>query len=80
MCNSIHKYRETIYFNGWDNIAQHALLNVMFVCPNGNVFINAIDTTRECKDAHDICNALVRCIENIGVVNIVQICLSTLMF
>ncbi len=49
MCNSTHKYGESIYSNGWDNIAQHPLLNVIFVCPNGNVFINAIDTTRSVK-------------------------------
>jgi hypothetical protein len=50
--NSIHKYGTTIYFDGWGNVAWHPLLNVMFVCPNGNVFIGAIDTTWECKDAY----------------------------
>jgi hypothetical protein len=34
----------------------------MFVCPNGNVFIGSIDTTREQKD-----------IKTIGIDNIVQI-------
>jgi hypothetical protein len=42
---------KNIYSNGWENIARHPLLSIMFVCPNGNVFINAIDRTRECKDA-----------------------------
>jgi len=46
----------------------------MFACLNGDVFLSAIDTMRECKDAHDyICNAFVRCIETIGRDNIVQI-------
>jgi len=70
----IHKYGATIYFNGWDNIAWHPLLNVMLVYSSGNVFISSIDTTGEQKDAHYICNALGGYIETIGINNIVQIC------
>ncbi len=70
----IHKYGTTICSNGWDNVTRHPLLNIMIVCPNGNVFIGSIDTNREWKDAHYICNALVGYIETIGVDNIVQIC------
>jgi hypothetical protein len=70
----IHKYGATICFNGWDNVAWHPLLNVMFVCPSGNVFIGFIDTIREQKDAHYICNALGGYIETIGINNVVQIC------
>jgi hypothetical protein len=46
----------------------------MFVCPSGDVFIGSIDTTREYKDAHYICNALAEYIKTIGVSNIIQIC------
>jgi hypothetical protein len=46
----------------------------MFACPSGDVFIGSIDTTREQKDAHYICNALVGYIETIGINNIIQIC------
>jgi len=76
MRNFIHKYGTNIYSNGWDNATRHPLLNIMFVCPNGNVFIGSIDTTREWKDAHYICNALVGYIKTIGVDNIVQICID----
>jgi hypothetical protein len=72
--NSIHKYGITIYFNGWDNVAQCPLLNVMLTCPSGDVFIGSIDITREQKDALYICNALSGYIETIGIDNIVQIC------
>jgi hypothetical protein len=51
----------------------------MIVCPNGNVFIGSIDTTREWKDAHYIRNALVGYIETIGVDNIVQICTNNVL-
>ncbi len=57
--NLIHKYGTNNYFNGWDNVTRHPLLNIMFVCQNGNVFIGSIYTTREWKDAHYICNVLV---------------------
>jgi hypothetical protein len=60
MQNSIHKYGVTVYSNGWDNVARHPLLNVMFACPNGDVFLGAINTLGECKDAHYIYDALVR--------------------
>jgi len=55
----VHKYGITICSNGWDNVAQCPLLNVMFICLSGDVFIGSIDTTREQKDAYYICNALV---------------------
>jgi len=46
----------------------------MFTCPNGDVFINSIDTIGEWKDAHYICNALGGYIETIKIDNIAQIC------
>ncbi len=76
MWNSIHKYGVTIYFDGWDNDARCPLSNVMFPCPNGNVFIGAIDKIREHKDAQYICNTMVGYIENIGMDNIIEICIN----
>jgi hypothetical protein len=76
MWNSIHKYGATICFNGWDNVARHPLLNEMFTCLSGDVFIGSMDTTREQKDAQYICNALGGHIKTIGVDNIVQICID----
>ncbi len=70
----IHKYGATICSNGWDNVTWHPLLNVVFACPSGDVFIGSIDTTMEWKDAQYICNALGGYIETIRVSNIVQIC------
>ncbi len=70
----IHKYGTTICFIGWDNVTQHPLLNIMFACPSGDVFIGSIDTTGEWKDAHYICNPLGGYKKTIGIDNIVQIC------
>jgi hypothetical protein len=74
--NSIHKYGVTIYYDGWDNYAWCLLSNVMFPCPNGNVFISTINKIREHKDAQYICNALVGYIQSIGMDNIGQICIN----
>jgi hypothetical protein len=41
-------------------------------CPNGDVFMGSIDTTRERKDAHYIYNALGGYNKTIGVNKIVQ--------
>jgi hypothetical protein len=49
--NSIHKYGVTIYYDGRDNDAWYLLMNVMFLCPNGNVFIGTVDKIKEHKDA-----------------------------
>ncbi len=50
--NSIYKYGTTICSSGWDNVARHSLLNIMFACPSDDVFISSIDTTREQKNTH----------------------------
>jgi hypothetical protein len=45
--NSIHKYEGTIWFNSCDNVAWHPWINIMLVCPSGDIFISSIDTTGE---------------------------------
>ncbi len=52
------------------------MLNIILACPNGDVFIGSIDTTREWKDAHNICNALDGYMETIGINNIVKNCID----
>jgi hypothetical protein len=74
MWNSIHKYGTTTYCDGWDIVIRRPLLNMMFTCPNVDVFLNCITTTGERKDAHT-CNTLVGYNETIGMLdNILQIC------
>lgn len=66
MWNFIDKHGATISSNGWDNVVKHPLLNLIFFCPNADIFLGAIDTIKECKDAHYICNALIWYIEIVG--------------
>jgi hypothetical protein len=79
MWNSIHNYGTTICYDGWDNVTQCPLLNIIFGCSSGDAFVCAIDTIGECNDAQYICNALVGYIESVGVDNIVQIMLQACM-
>ncbi len=44
-------------YNGWDNVTRHPLLNLMFACPNGDVFLDAInihmnEQAKTCHDCH----------------------------
>ncbi len=63
-----------ICFDGWNDLAQCPLLNIIFACSSGDVFIGYIDTIGEWKHAHYVCNALGGYIEIVGINNIVQIC------
>ena len=42
--NSIGKYGVTIYCDGWDNIQNRPLLNVVQCAPNRDLFLGTIDT------------------------------------
>jgi hypothetical protein len=59
MHNLIHKYGATIYYNGWANVARRPMLELMFACPSGDVFIGSF--------------LLARYSETIGIDNIIQI-------
>jgi hypothetical protein len=37
---SIALYEATICFDGWDNVIHRPLMNVMLVCPVGDIFIS----------------------------------------
>jgi hypothetical protein len=49
--NSIRKYGATIFLDGWDNVNNFSLLNIMLVCSNWDLFLEVIDTTRDWNDA-----------------------------
>jgi hypothetical protein len=49
--NSIHKYWAVICSNEWDNINSCALLNIILVYPNRNLFLKTINTIEDRKDA-----------------------------
>ena len=48
--NSIEKYGVTICCDGWDNVQNRPLLNVVQCGTKGDVFLGTIDTTGNHKD------------------------------
>jgi hypothetical protein len=42
---SIALYGATICSDGWDNVIHRPLMNIMVVCPVGDVFIGSVDMT-----------------------------------
>jgi hypothetical protein len=73
--NFIHKYGTTICLDGWNNVAKHPMLNMIFNCCNGDVFLGVINM-RDHNDAHYICNALVGYIKIVRMDKIIQIFIS----
>ena len=70
----ISLYGATICSDGWDNVVHRPLMNVMLVCPVGDIFVGSIDTTGNKKDKGYIAEKLKEYIEAVGPHNVVQIC------
>jgi hypothetical protein len=70
---SIALYGATICSDGWDNVIHRPLMNVMLVCPTGDVFIGSVDTTGHKKTKEHIAGELRTYIEAIGPSNVTQI-------
>ena len=72
--NSINHYGATICSDGWSDTNSRPLLNVMLVCPAGDVFLGSVDTTGEKKDIAYTANVMAKHIEDVGPKNVVQLC------
>ena len=71
---STELYGATICSDGWDNVNRRPLMNVMLVCPAGDVFLGSVDTTGEKKSMGYIAGEMKKYIREIGPQNVVQIC------
>src|SRR5579875_1745593 len=70
----ISLYGATICTDGWVNVGRRPLMNIMLVCPVGDIFIGSIDTTGMQKNQGYIAGKLKEYIEEVGPHNVVQIC------
>jgi hypothetical protein len=52
--DSLHKYGIALCVDGWDNVQNRPLLNIIQIGTRGDLFLGTIDTTREHKDAQYI--------------------------
>ena len=72
--NSVGKYGVTMCCDGWDNIQNRPLLNVVQCGPSGDLFLGTIDTTGNHKDQHYVASQIRPFLEKVGVHNVVQVC------
>jgi len=63
----------TLTSDGWSNIQNRPVINCLLVTGDGAMFIDAVDTSGEVKDAAFIADELARNINSVGLDNIVQV-------
>ena len=72
--NCIDAYGCTICCDGWDTVTHRPLLNLMLVCPLGDIFLGSIDTTGNKKTAAYVGEKLCQYIAEVGPEKVVQVC------
>jgi hypothetical protein len=75
MGNSVDKYGVTICCDGWDNVQNKPLLNVLHGT-KGDVFLGTIDTTGNHKDHVYVAAQIQLFVEKVGRHNVVQVCID----
>lgn len=63
----------SIVYDGWTDPARHPIINFMVSSLNGPVFMKAVDTLGEYKDAQFMGELLIKVVEDVGVESCVQI-------
>ena len=74
MGNSISKYGVTICSDGWDNVQNRPLLNVIQSGTKGDVFLGTIDTSGNYKDHFYVASQIRPFLQIVGPENVVQVC------
>ncbi len=63
----------TITNDGWFDVRKPPLLNLLVISPKGEMFLKAVDTGGETKDAAYIAGQLIDCIREVGADNVIQV-------
>ncbi len=63
----------TITSDGWFDVRRRPLLNLLVVSLKGEMFLKAVDTGGETKDAAYITRQLIDCIREVGVNSVIQV-------
>jgi len=63
----------TITSDGWSDVRRCPLLNLLVVSSKGEMFLKAVDTGGETKDAAYIAEQLIDCIREVGADNVIQV-------
>ena len=71
---SVQKYGVTLCCDGWDNVQNRPLLNIIQCSPKGDHFLGSVDTTGETKDHVYVANVFRPFVDKVGPLNVVQLC------
>ena len=63
----------TIVSDGWSNVQRRPLINIMVICPRGECFIKAVDSSGEIKSGAYIASIISDVIDEIGEKNVLQV-------
>ena len=58
--------------DGWTDKRKRTLINFLFSCPKGTMFLKSVDASDKVKSAQLICEMMEEVVEEVGVENIVQ--------
>jgi hypothetical protein len=72
--DSLHKYGIIFCADGWNNVQNRPLLNIIQTGTRGDLFLGTIDTTGEHKHAQYIAEQISTFVAKVGSHNVVQIC------
>ena len=72
--NSTDKFGVTLCCDGWDNVQNQPLLNMVQCGTKGDVFLGTIDTTGNHKDHAYVATQILSFVQKVGADNVVQIC------
>jgi len=74
---SARSSKATITSNGWSDIRNRPLLNLLMVTPKGEKFLESVDTSGDTKDADFIAQVVGKAIEDVGAKIVVQVCMDS---
>ena len=74
--NSIDKYGVPLCCDGWDNVQNRPLFNMVQCGTKGDVFLDTIDTIGNHKDHTYVATQILSVVQKVGADNVVQICID----
>ncbi len=74
---SARSSKATITSDGWSDIRNRPLLNLLMVTPKDKKFLESVDTSGDTKDADFIVQVVGKAIEDVGAEIVVQVCMDS---
>jgi len=82
--NGLASFQESLQLTGatitsdkWSDVRRHPLLNLLVVSPKGEMFLKAVNTGGETKDATYIVGKMIDCIREVGADSVIQVVIDS---